>query len=182
MPEDKEILELYRQEGKREYAFNLLVRKYSERLYWHIRKFTCSHDDANDLLQTTLIKVWEHLPNFREESQLYTWLYRIATNESLTFLKRKRISSFLSLSNYDKVLENKLHSDPYFNGDKLQLALQREIIKLPDKQKAVFTLRYFQEMKYEEISEILDTSVGALKASYHHAYYKIKKALEMELE
>ena len=180
MPEDKEILELYRQEGKREYAFNLLVRKYSERLYWHIRKFTCSHDDANDLLQTTLIKVWEHLPNFREESQLYTWLYRIATNESLTFLKRKRISSFLSLSNYDKVLENKLHSDPYFNGDKLQLALQREIIKLPDKQKAVFTLRYFQEMKYEEISEILDTSVGALKASYHHAYYKIKKALEMK--
>ena len=164
MPEDKEILELYRQEGKREYAFNLLVRKYSERLYWHIRKFTCSHDDANDLLQTTLIKVWEHLPDFREESQLYTWLYRIATNESLTFLKKKRIGSFLSLSSYDKVLENKLESDPFFNGDKLQLALQREIIKLPDKQKAVFTLRYFQQMKYEEISEILDTSVGALKA------------------
>ncbi len=182
MLDDKEIIELYRQEGKREYAFNLLVRKYSERLYWHIRKLTCSHDDANDLLQNILVKVWEHLPDFREESKLYTWLYRIATNETLTFLKRKRIGSLLSLSNYDKTLENKLQSDPYFNGDKLQYALQREIIKLPDKQRAVFTLRYFQELKYEEISEIMDTSVGALKASYHHAYQKIKTALQNEFE
>ncbi len=182
MLDDKEIIELYRQEGKREYAFNLLVRKYSERLYWHIRKLTCSHDDANDLLQNTLVKVWEHLPDFREESKLYTWLYRIATNETLTFLKRKRITSLLSLSNYDRSLENKLQSDPYFNGDKLQYALQREIIKLPDKQRAVFTLRYFQELKYEEISEIMNTSVGALKASYHHAYQKIKTALQNEFE
>ena len=182
MLDDKEIIELYRQEGKREYAFNLLVRKYSERLYWHIRKLTCSHDDANDLLQNILVKVWEHLPDFREESKLYTWLYRIATNETLTFLKRKRIGSLLSLSNYDKTLENKLQSDPYFNGDKIQYALQREIIKLPDKQRAVFTLRYFQELKYEEISEIMDTSVGALKASYHHAYQKIKTALQNEFE
>ena len=182
MLDDKEIIEFYRQEGKREYAFNLLVRKYSERLYWHIRKLTCSHDDANDLLQNILVKVWEHLPDFREESKLYTWLYRIATNETLTFLKRKRIGSLLSLSNYDKTLENKLQSDPYFNGDKLQYALQREIIKLPDKQRAVFTLRYFQELKYEEISEIMDTSVGALKASYHHAYQKIKTALQNEFE
>ncbi len=182
MTEDKDILDIYKQEGKQEYAFNLLVRKYSERLYWHIRKLTCDHDDANDLLQTTLVKVWQHLPDFREDSKLYTWLYRIATNETLTFLKKKRLGSFLSLSSYDKVLENKLQSDKYFNGDKLQLALQREIIKLPDKQKAVFTLRYFQQMKYEEISEILDTSVGALKASYHHAYHKIKTALENEFE
>ena len=182
MLDDKEIIELYRQEGKREYAFNLLVRKYSERLYWHIRKLTCSHDDANDLLQNVLVKIWEHLPDFREESKLYTWLYRIATNETLTFLKRKRIGSLLSLSNYEKVLENKLQSDPYFNGDQLQYALQREIIKLPDKQRAVFSLRYFQELKYEEISEIMDTSVGALKASYHHAYQKIKNALQSEFE
>ncbi len=182
MLDDKDIIELFRQEGQREYAFNLLVRKYSERLYWHIRKLTGSHDDANDLLQVTLIKIWEHLPEFREESKLYTWIYRIATNETLTFLKRKRIGAFFSLSSYDRILENKLQSDQYFNGDKLQYALHREIMKLPDKQRAVFTLRYFQELKYEEISEILDTSVGALKASYHHAYQKIRTALQNEFE
>ena len=182
MPEDKDILEIYKQEGKQEYAFNLLVRKYSERLYWHIRKLTCSHDDANDLLQSTLVKIWQNLPTFREESKLYTWIYRIATNETLTFLKRKRLSSFLSLSDYDSVLENKLKSDKYFNGDKLQLALQKAILKLPDKQRAVFNLRYFQQMKYEDISEIMNTSVGALKASYHQAYHKIKAELENEFE
>lgn len=182
MPEDKDILEIYKQEGNQEYAFNLIVRKYSERLYWHIRKLTCSHDDANDLLQTTLVKIWQNLPTFREESKLYTWIYRIATNETLTFLKRKRLGSFFSLSDYDNILENKLQSDKYFNGDKLQLALHRAIIKLPDKQRAVFNLRYFQDMKYEDISEIMDTSVGALKASYHHAYHKIKSELENEFE
>lgn len=175
--EDKEILNIYKEEGKQEYAFNLLVRKYSERLYWHIRKLTCSHDDANDLLQTTFVKVWKSLPTFREESKLYTWLYRIATNETLTFLKRKRITSVISLSSYDAALENKLKSDTSFNGDNLQYALQKAIIRLPDKQRAVFNLRYFQEMKYEEISEIMNTSVGALKASYHHAYQKIKTEL-----
>ena len=180
--DDKKILYLYKEEGKREFAFNLIVQKYSERLYWHIRKLTCSHDDANDLLQTTLVKIWQNLPTFREESKLYTWLYRIATNETLTFLKRKRLGSFLSLSDYDNILENKLQSDKYFNGDKLQLALHRAIIKLPDKQRAVFNLRYFQNMKYEDISEIMNTSVGALKASYHHAYHKIKSELENEFE
>ena len=182
MSEDKDILEIYKQEGNQEYAFNLIVRKYSERLYWHIRKLTCSHDDANDLLQTTLVKIWQNLPTFREESKLYTWLYRIATNETLTFLKRKRLGSFLSLSDYDNILQNKLQSDKYFNGDKLQLALHRAILKLPDKQRAVFNLRYFQDMKYEDISEIMNTSVGALKASYHHAYHKIKSELENEFE
>ena len=182
MSEDKDILDIYKQEGKQEYAFNLIVRKYSERLYWHIRELTCSHDDANDLLQTTLVKIWQNLPTFREESKLYTWLYKIATNETLTFLKRKRLGSFFSLSDYDNILENKLQSDKYFNGDKLQLALHRAIIKLPDKQRAVFNLRYFQDMKYEDISEIMNTSVGALKASYHHAYHKIKSELENEFE
>lgn len=178
MLEDKEILEIYKQEGNREYAFNLLVRKYSERLYWHIRKLTCCHEDANDLLQTTLVKVWKNLPEFREESKLYTWLYRIATNETLTFLKKKRITSFLSLTDYSTVLENKLQTDKYFNGDRLQTAFYKAILKLPDKQRAVFNLRYFQELKYEEIAQILGTSVGALKASYHHAYKKIKQNLE----
>ncbi|MEF9930682.1 MAG: RNA polymerase sigma factor, partial [Bacteroidales bacterium] len=147
--EDKEILIIYKEEGKQEYAFNLLVKKYSERLYWHIRKLTCSHDDANDLLQSTLVKAWKYLPEFREESKLYTWLYRIATNETLTFLKKKRLTAVLSLSNYEAILENKLKCDLSFNGDKLQLALQKAIIKLPDKQKAVFSLRYFQDLKYE---------------------------------
>ena len=176
--EDKEILEIFRKEGKQEFAFNLLVQKYSEHLYWHIRKLTCSHEDTNDILQSALVKIWEHLPDFREESKLYTWIYRIATNEALTFLKKKRIGAFLSLSNYEKTLENKLQSDPSFNGDKLQMALHKAIIHLPDKQRAVFTLRYFQELKYEEIAEIMETSVGSLKASYHHAYQKIKAQLQ----
>lgn len=176
--EDKKILELYREEGKQEFAFSLLVEKYSERLYWHIRKLTCSHEDSNDILQSSLVKIWENLPNFREESKLYTWIYRIATNETLTFLKKKRITAMLSLSNYDTTLANKLQSDPSFNGDKLQLALHRAILRLPDKQRAVFNMRYFQELKYEEISEIMDTSVGSLKASYHHAYKKIKEELQ----
>ena len=178
IPEDKEILKLYRDEGKQEFAFNLLVQKYSERLYWHIRKLTCSHEDTNDILQGALVKIWEHLPTFREESKLYTWIYRIATNETLSFLKKKRVSAFLSLSNYDNTLASKLQSDPPFNGDKLQMALHKAILRLPDKQRAVFSLRYFQELKYEEIAEIMETSVGSLKASYHHAYKKIKDELQ----
>ena len=176
--DDKKILYLYKEEGKREFAFNLIVQKYSERLYWHIRNLTLDHQDTNDLLQTTLIKIWSNLPNFREESKLYTWIYRIATNETLTFLKRKQLTSFLSLSSYDAVLENKLASDSYFNGDKMQKALQKAILKLPPTQRVVFNFRYFQEMPYEEISQIMNTSVGSLKASYHHAYKKIKKEME----
>ena len=130
--EDKEILELYRTEGKQEFAFNLLVQKYQERIYWHIRKLTCSHEDSNDLLQSTLVKIWENLPAFREEAKLYTWVYRIATNETLTFLKKKRLGAMLSLSNYDTTLANKLQSDPSFNGDKLQMALHKAILHLPD--------------------------------------------------
>ncbi|MBQ5784168.1 MAG: sigma-70 family RNA polymerase sigma factor [Bacteroidales bacterium] len=176
--DDKKILYLYKEEGKREFAFNLIVQKYSERLYWHIRSLTLDHQDTNDLLQTTLIKIWSNLPNFREESKLYTWIYRIATNETLTFLKRKQLTSFLSLSSYDAVLENKLASDSYFYGDKMQKALQKAILKLPPTQRVVFNFRYFQEMPYEEISQIMNTSVGSLKASYHHAYKKIKKEME----
>ena len=176
--EDHEILHIYRVEGNQEYAFNLLMRKYEERLYWHIRKLTCSHEDTNDLLQNTFVKAWKYLPEFREESKLYTWLYRIATNETRTFLKKKRLNSFLSFNNYDAVLERNLSSDQSFSGDKIQMALHRAILKLPDKQKAVFTLRYFQEMKYEDIAEILGTTVGSLKASYHHAHQKIVNELK----
>lgn len=175
---DKELLDLYREEGKQHYAFNLIVKTYSERLYWHVRKMVASHDDANDIVQNSFLKAWDALPDFREESRLYTWLYRIATNESLTFLKRKKTRALLSLTDYSKQLENKLESDPYFNGDKTQMALHKAILKLPDKQRAVFNMRYFEEMKYEEISEVTGTSVGALKASYHHAFQKIQQAME----
>ena len=178
MADEKQILELYRQEGKEEFAFNLIVREYSERLYWHIRELVCTHEDADDLLQSTFIRVWKGLPTFREESNLYTWLYRIATNEALTFLKKRRVAKFLLLGNYTTALENRLKADPSFDGDRLQIAIRREILKLPDKQRAVFSLRYFQELKYEEISQIMNTSVGALKASYHLACQKIRKALE----
>lgn len=176
--DDKDILILFREEGKENYAFNLIVRKYSERLYWHIKKMVISHNDANDLLQNTFIKAWNALPEFREESRLFTWLYRIATNEVLTFLKKKQLRSFLSLTDYSRQLENVLESDIYFNGDKTQKALQKAILKLPEKQRIVFNMRYFDELKYEEISEILGTSVGALKASYHHAAKKIEESIQ----
>ena len=145
--DDQDIIHLYREEGKREYAFNLIVRKYSERLYWHIRKLVINHEDTDDLLQNTFLKVWNALPDFREESRLYTWLYRIATNEVLTFLKRKKLKALLSLSDYEKQLENKLEADSYFNGDALQKALHKAILKLPETPRAVFNMRYFDEMK-----------------------------------
>ncbi len=176
--DDKELLDLYKEDGKGNYAFNLIVSKYTERLYWHIRKMVASHEDSNDLLQNTFIKAWKALPDFREESKLFTWLYRIATNEVLTYIKRKKVRSFLSLTDYSRELENTLEADAYFNGDATQKALHKAILKLPEKQRIVFNMRYFDELKYEEISEILGTSVGALKASYHHATKKIEDSLQ----
>lgn len=175
--DDKDLLSLYK-EGKRETAFNLIVKKYGERLYWHIRKMVICHEDADDLAQNTFVKAWHALPEFREESRLYTWLYRIATNEVLTFLKRKKLRNFISLTEVSRQLENSLESDSFFNGDEVQKALYKAIVKLPEKQRLVFNMRYFEEMKYEEMSEILGTSVGALKASYHHAHQKIQDAME----
>ncbi len=174
---DAEILTLYKTEGKREEAFNLIVQSYKVRMYWHIRRMVESHEDTDDILQTTFVKIWTYLPNFRGDSQLYTWIYRIATNEAITFLNKKKISESFSLD-LVKNAQDKFKADEYFNGDAIQATLRNEILKLPPKQRAVFTLRYFQEMKYEEIAKILNTSEGALKASYHHAYMKIKNNLE----
>lgn len=179
--EDDKIIELYRNGDERE-AFNRIVRKYSEQLYWHIRKMVIIHDDADDILQNTLLKAWQGLPTFREDAKLFTWLYRIATNESITFLKKKKITAALSLSDYESRLSASIASDSSFNGDKLQMALHQAIAKLPPKQKAVFTLRYFEEMKYEEMSEIFDTSVGALKASYHAAYKKVLENVKRTMD
>ena len=173
---DKEIIYLYNK-GQHEMAFNLIVKNYSEKIYHHIRRFVYSHDDADDLTQEVFIKIWAALPSFRADAQLFTWIYRIATNESLNFLRKQKLRTILSLDSSDSILVKKLESDEHFNGDKIQTALQKAIIKLPEKQRVVFNLRYYDEMKYEDIAEITGTSVGALKASYHHAYNKIKETL-----
>jgi RNA polymerase sigma-70 factor (ECF subfamily) len=175
---DKELVQLFLESDNPNYAFNLIVNKYRERLYWHIRKMVISHDDTDDVLQNTFIKAWSALPEFRGEAQLFTWLYRIATNESLTFLKKKRTKFFLPLVDVERQLSNTIEDDPLFNGDAIQKKLQKAILKLPEKQRVVFNMRYFDEMKYEDMSAILDTSVGALKASYHHAVQKIEKFME----
>jgi RNA polymerase sigma-70 factor, ECF subfamily len=172
---DREIISGLKQPDTRERAFNQLVELYQERLYWHVRKIILSHDDTDDVLQNIFIKVWKNIENFREESSLFTWLYRIATNESITFLNSRKRKSMLPLNDVSEYLKENLEADPYFNGDYLQLKLQQAIIKLPEKQRIVFNMRYFDEMKYENMSKILGTSVGALKASYHHAVNKVEE-------
>ena len=173
---EREIIRLH-QNGRVEEAFNGIVNTYSERLYWHVRRFLCNHEDTNDLLQDIYIKVWTALPTFRGESQVFTWLWRIATNEVLNYLRKQKFKAMVSLDSSMDILRKKIDDDPYFNGNELQRELHKAIQKLPEKQRVVFNMRYFDELKYEEISEITDTSVGALKASYHHAYNKIKEEL-----
>lgn len=173
---DDKIIELYGC-GRQEEAFNGIVDAYTERLYWHVRRFLCSHDDTNDLLQDIFIKIWTALPSFRGESRLFTWIYRIATNEVLNHLRKNRFKAILSLDSASGILEKKIDEDIHFNGNEIQRELHKAIQRLPEKQRIVFSLRYFDELKYEEISEITGTSVGALKASYHHAYNRIKEDL-----
>jgi len=158
-------------------AFEQIVSFYSEKLYRQIRKMVLSHDDANDLLQNTLIKAWMNIDLFRGDAKLSTWLYKIAVNESITFLNKQRAQNNVSLDDNDVFLVDRLESDEYFDGDALQMELQKAILTLPEKQKLVFNMRYYDEMPYEEISEILGTSVGALKASYHHAAKKVEEFL-----
>jgi len=172
---DEDILSKFAVESTREQAFNLLVSRYQEKLYWHIRRMVTSHDDADDVLQNVFIKVWKNLEKFKGNSKLYTWLYRIATNESLTFLNKKKRRQSTALETEDYDLGANLRADPYFDGDEAQIKLQEAIDKLPEKQRIVFLMRYYEEMKYDDMSEALDTSVGALKASYHHAVKKIQK-------
>lgn len=175
---EKEIIALLQEPDRQREAFERIVKQYSEQLYWQIRRLVLSHDDANDLLQNTFIKAWTNIEYFRAEAKLSTWLYRIALNECLTFLNKQRNESDLSIDNTDSHIANQLESDTYFNGDEAQLLFQKALQTLPEKQRMVFNLKYFQEMKYEEISEILGTSIGALKASYHHAVKKIEHFLK----
>lgn len=174
---DLELIANLKDVKTRELAFQSLVQKYQERLYWHIRKIVLNHEDADDILQNTFIKVWRSIDKFREESSLYTWLYRIATNESITLINSNKRRSLIPMNDTSEFLMNNLETDVYFDGDDIQKRLQEAIIKLPEKQRIVFNLRYFEEMKYEDMSKVLDTSVGALKASYHHAAKKIEEYL-----
>lgn len=175
---DKEILEKFKNKDSRNYAFNLLVRKYQEKVYWHVRKIVIDHEDANDLTQDIFVKIWKNLEKFQGNSQLYTWMYKIATNECLSFLNRKRKRFFIPLVDVNKELSEKLENSEHISGDEIQIKLQKALLKLPDKQRLVFNMKYFDDMKYEEISEVLGTSVGALKASYHLAVKKIEGHLQ----
>ena len=172
--EDAELLVQFRNPATKEAAYTTIIKKYQERLYWHVRRMVVDHDDANDILQNVFIRVWKALENFKEESQLYTWLYRIATNESLTFIEGQKKRSAISLSDVETGLSNKIRADKHFDANKAEWKLQLAIQHLPEKQRVVFTLRYYDEMPYEEMSRVLDTSEGALKASYHHAVKKIE--------
>jgi RNA polymerase sigma-70 factor (ECF subfamily) len=172
--DDKELLHLFKQPLQKEKAFTALITKYQERLYWHVRRIVVTHEDTNDILQNVFIKVWKALENFREDSQLYTWLYRIATNECLTFLDQQKRRTAVSLTDIEVALSNKIRADEGFDANKLEWKLQLAIQELPDKQRMVFTLRYYDEMTYEEMSRVLETSEGALKASYHHAAKKVE--------
>jgi len=161
-------------------AFEKVVSYYSEKLYHQIRKMVISHDDANDLLQNTFLKAWTSIGFFRGDSRLSTWLYKIAFNESITFLNKQHAQNNISIDEADTFLVEKLEGDEYFDGDALQLKLQKAILSLPDKQRAVFNMRYYDEIPYEQMSEITGTSVGALKASYHHAAKKIEEFLNQD--
>ncbi|WP_421806964.1 RNA polymerase sigma factor [Flagellimonas sp.] len=175
---EETLVQELQQEASRAKAFEVLVNTYKERLYWHIRRIVLNHDDTDDVLQNTFIKVYRNIDQFKGDSMLYSWMYRIATNESLTFLKQR--SKKMGVSDQelkDRMVEN-LQADVYFEGDEIQLKLQKALSTLPDKQKLVFTMKYFQEMKYTDISEALETSVGALKTSYHLAVKKIETYLK----
>lgn len=180
MPKNKyneeTILQQLKDEKSKSAAFSAIVGQHSEEIYWHIRRMVLTHDDANDLVQETFIKAWSNIANFQGRSKISTWLYRIAINETLTFLNKKQ-STTVSLDSPEGAIAEMLESDTYFNGNKADAFFQEAVARLPEKQRLVFNMKYFDELKYEEISAILDTSVGALKASYHIAVKKIEDYL-----
>ena len=172
--DDLVILTMFRIPESREKAFALIIRKYQEKLYWHVRRMVVEHEDANDVLQNVFIKVWRSLDKFREDSQLYTWLYKIATNESLTFLDQKKKRQAISIDGHRIDLTDRIMADKDFDVHKAEWKLQLAIQQLPEKQRIVFNLRYYEEMPYATMSQVLETTEGALKASYHHAVKKIE--------
>ena len=176
--EDKDILVQFGNKNTRNSAFSELVKKYQERIYWHVRRIVIDHEDADDVVQEIFIKIYKNLESFREASQLFTWIYRIATNESLTFIKKKQRQHMQSIDDIQHELVDKIQNGPYIDGDEIQKRLQEAILTLPDKQRLVFNMKYFETLKYDEIAEITGTSVGALKASYHLAVKKIENLLK----
>mgnify|MGYP003297109409 FL=1 len=178
---EKEIIALLQEPTRQREAFECIVKEYSEQLYWQIRRLVITHEDTNDILQNTFIKAWTNIDYFRGDARMSTWLYRIALNESLTFLNKQRANSQIYIDDTETDLLRNLESDPYFDGDDTQKIFLKAIHSLPEKQQIVFNLKYFKEMKYEDISEILGTSIGALKASYHHAVKKIESFLDKHL-
>ncbi len=176
-PTDLEILQLFRQPASREKGFAMLMAEYQESVYWMIRRIVIDHDDANDLTQETFVKIWNHLDSFREESRLFTWIYRIAANEALGFLRKRKLQRLIPFSSVEYRMRQQLQDDHYFTGDEIQRKLQQAIDTLPPRQKMIFTMRYYDELSYEQIAEILNLTVGALKASYHHAVKKIENIL-----
>ncbi|MBP7272578.1 MAG: sigma-70 family RNA polymerase sigma factor [Saprospiraceae bacterium] len=176
MPDDNAILDLLQHTDTYERGFRLLLQKYQERLYAHIRRMVVEHEDANDVLQNTFIKVHRNINRFERKSALFTWLYRIATNETWTFLEQKNKKETTVLD--DTPLGQQLYADNYIDGDALQRKLHEAVVALPEKQRTVFTMRYFDEMPYDEIAEVSGTSVGALKASFYHAVQKVEKYLK----
>ncbi len=171
------MLEKIRNPETRNYGFNLLVRTYQKRIYYHIRKMVIDHDDADDLTQEVFIKIYRSIHTFREDAQLFTWIYRIATNECLSFLQRKKRRFFLPIGDVTRELMAKIDNNAYISGDDIQKRLQKAMLTLPDKQRLVFNMKYFDDMSYEQIADITGTSVGALKASYHLAVKKIEDYL-----
>ena len=164
-----------------ERLFNEIVKDYSERVYWHVRRFVNNHEDADDLVQEIFLKIWTALPTFRGEAQLFTWIWRIATNETLNWIRREKVRAALRFTSIDAEMERRIDSDPFFDGDAADRALSKAVAKLPEKQRQVFILRYYDEMPYEQMSEVLGTSVGAIKASYHIAQEKVRAALGKDL-
>ncbi|PID71153.1 MAG: RNA polymerase subunit sigma-70 [Flavobacteriales bacterium] len=181
MDSEKQLIRALKNEATKQRAFKTLLAEYKERLYWHIRKIVIIHEDADDILQNTFIKIFKNINTFKAKSKLYSWMYRIATNEAITFINKKAKKQQISLEQLQQDTVQNLQADVYFNGSEIQLRLQQAIAKLPQKQRLVFNMKYFDEIKYEDMSEILETSVGALKASYHHAVKKIEAELKTNL-
>lgn len=178
---DKLIIAMLRKPETKRQAFNMLVKEMSQALYWQIRKLVLSHDSANDVLQNTFLKTWEHLDQFKGDAKISTWMHRIAINESYALLQKERMAAMSDFEDLEDICLQRLQSDPYFDGDEVEMKLQAAVLSLPEKQRLVFNMKYYQEMKYEDISEILGTTVGALKASYHHAVKKIEAYMTAEL-
>ena len=182
MYNEKQLIQQLADESTREKAFEILVKEFQQQLYWQIRRMVLTHDDTDDILQNVFLKAWQGLEHFRGDARLSTWLYRIAYNETINFLEKKKLPTISISSATDSEtdpIKLQLESDPYFDGDEAEVQLQQAIQAIPPKQRQVFNMKYFQEMKYEDISQILGTSIGALKASYHHAVQKITTYFEL---